>query len=130
MVPLPSGTTDDGLLAYIDRWAALLEAEDYEGAFRHTAHNEWMHWSPSLIHEVIKRYGDARPSQRVTLEGRPSDVSQTKKVTRYPSRRPGGDGYIWYDLNIDGLATDLTATFSLARTREGIVVTLDDIHVM
>ena len=130
MIPLPPGATDDDLVRYIDRWAELLEAEDYEGAFAHTAHNRWMNWSPSLIREVIKRYGDERPSQRVTLEGRPTDVSQTKKVTWSPARRPGGDGYIWYDLNIDGLATDLTATFSLMRTREGIVISLDDIHVM
>ena len=39
-------------------------------------------------------------------------------------------GVIWYDLNIDGFVTDLTATFDLFETPEGISVQLNDIHVM
>ena len=41
-----------------------------------------------------------------------------------------GIGEIWYDLNIDGVTTDLTATFFIVRDRAGIKIVLSDIHVM
>ena len=41
-----------------------------------------------------------------------------------------GIGEIWYDLNIDGVTTDLTATFFIVHDRAGIKVMLSDIHVM
>ena len=37
---------------------------------------------------------------------------------------------IWYDLNIDGVASDLTATFRVVRGRDGLTIYLNDIHVM
>ena len=130
MIPLPADATDADLLRHIDRWAALLEAEDYSAAYRHTGHDASMKWTPELIRFVIKGYGEARESQRVTVGGRPTDVRQSKEVTRWPSPRAAGIGVIWYDLNIDGLATDLTATFWIVPTPAGIILRLNDIHVM
>lgn len=56
-------------------------------------------------------------------------------VTRQPStalgdNRYGEVGEIWYDLNIDGVASDLTATFRVVHVPEGLIVRLNDIHVM
>ena len=130
MQPLPSTVSDAELIQFIDAWAAHLEREDYDAAFRHTEHVAHMGWTPALIREVIKAYGDGLPTQRVTVAGVPSDVSQQKHATRWPAPRPRGIGEIWYDLNIDGVATDLTATFFIVRERAGIKVVLGDIHVM
>jgi hypothetical protein len=39
-------------------------------------------------------------------------------------------GEIWYDLNIDGVVSDLTATFRVVRVPGGLVMRLNDLHVM
>ncbi|HVE78056.1 MAG TPA: hypothetical protein VNA89_04295 [Gemmatimonadaceae bacterium] len=130
MTPLRRDASDADLLAYVDRWAALLEAEDYEAAFALTDHDPIAGWAPELLREVIKGYAEASTSQKVTLEGQPTDVRQRKEVTRWPVPRPAGIGQIWYDLNIDGRATDLTATFWIVATPDGLVLRLADIHVM
>jgi len=127
---LPISATDEDLLKFIDGWAALLEMEDYEGAFTYVGHVPEMNWTPQLIKEVVKAYGEMDCRQKVTVQGVPTDTSQRKKVTRWETRRPAGIGYIWYDLNIDGHASDLTALFDLDTDGDGLVVKLDDIHVL
>jgi hypothetical protein len=130
MAPLPAAVTDVDLIAFIDRWAALLEREDYDAAFAFTDHIPEMRWTPALVREVIKSYGEARPDQRVTVDGVPTDISQRKRVDRWPTNAHGCFGEIWYDLNIDGEASDLTATFALKWADGGVTVHLNDIHVM
>jgi len=131
MVPLPETVSDADLIAFADRWAALLEQEDYEAAYEFTAHDQYHGWTPALIREVIKSYGEARPDQRVTVAGVPSDISQRKEVDRWKPQNSAGEvGEVWYDLNIDGVASDLTATFRLVRVPGGFLVRLSDIHVM
>lgn len=122
--------TDDELVQFVDGWARLMEAEDYDAAFAYTSHSRYMHWSPKLLREVVKAYDQALPTQRVTVDGVATDISQRKDVNRYPGPRPSGIGYIWYDLNIDGVVSDLTATFDIQVDGEGLVVVLDEIHVM
>jgi hypothetical protein len=126
----PANASDEDLLRFIDGWARLMESEDYVGAFQYTAHDPYMRWTPDLIREVIKAYDESDPAQKVTLDGQPTDVHQRKEVTRWPESRPGGIGEIWYDLNIDGYVSDLTATFSVQAGPEGLTVVLGDIHVM
>ena len=128
--PLPYPTSDTDLLRFIDGWAALMEHEDYEGAFAYTDHTPEMGWSPSLLREIVKAYGHAQPDQKVTLAGVPSDVSQRKEVTYWRENRFGEIGEIWYDLNIDGVASDLTATFRIVRGALGLSIRLNDVHVM
>ena len=130
MKPLPSNSSDEALIAYIDRWAALLEKEEYDAAFATTDSEPEMRWTADLIRQVIKAYGDCSPSQRVTLEGKPTDISQRKMVSRWPKNRGGYIGQIWYDLNIDGLASDLTATFGIVAVDHGLILRLNDVHVM
>ena len=130
MAPLPAAVSGSDLIAFIDRWAALLEREDYEAAFAFTDHIPEMRWTPALIRSVIKGYGEARPGQKVTVDGIATDISQRKEVDRWPTNAHGCFGEIWYDLNIDGQASDLTATFALAWADGGVVVKLNDIHVM
>ena len=130
MKPLPTTASDEELLRFIDSWVSLLEAEDYEAAFSYTEHDLGMGWTPELIREVIKSYGGAKPWQRVTLAGQPTDVSQRKQVLRLEPNAIGEVGVIWYDLNLDGIVSDLTATFHLCLSSKGLLVRLNDIHVM
>jgi hypothetical protein len=130
MAHLPRTASDQDLIRFIDRWVELLEREDYLAAFRHTEHIPNMNWSPELIREVIKGYTEADPDQKITLAGRPTDVTQKKEVTRWKPSRHGAIAEIWYDLNIDGHATDLTATFHVFVAKDGLVIKLSDIHVM
>lgn len=130
MAHLDRDATDEDLVHFIDQWAALMEKEDYVGAYRHTAHIPEMRWTPELLRDVVKLYDQCLPDQKVTVEGLPTDIRQRKEVTRWKEDRPRGVGYIWYDLNINGYASDLTATFTLTTDPEGLVVSLDDIHVM
>ena len=127
---LPLNTSDADLIAFADRWASLLESEDYAAAFALTRHDPAMQWTPDLIRDAIKSYGDANPNQRVTLVGKPTDISQRKNVDRWELTEHGTVGEIWYDLNIDGLASDLTATLTVVQYSNGLAIELDDIHVM
>jgi hypothetical protein len=129
--PLPESTTDADLIAFVDRWAALMEREDYAAAHAFTEHDRYHGWTPDLMRLVVKSYGEARPDQRVTVEGVPGDVRQRKAVDRWePPDQPDECAEIWYDLNIDGVASDLTATFRVVRGPDGLRVRLNDIHVM
>ena len=130
MKPLPLNSSDQDLIDYVDQWAKLLEKEDYKAAWSFTQQAPSMRWTPELIEKVIKSYGDALPTQKATFIGKPTDISQRKEVTRWPQKRPRGKGDIWYDVNIDGYASDLTATFYILEKDGGLVIELDDIHVM
>ena len=130
MTPLPADITDAELIAFTDGWATLLEAEDYQAAYNYTDHIREMQWTPELIRDAIKGYGDADPDQRVTVAGASTDVTQRKDVDRWPANAYGSVGEVWYDLNINGEVSDLTATLVLHEAEEGLTVQLNDIHVM
>jgi len=130
MAHLPKSAPDEELIRFVDHWAALMEKEDYHAAFAFTGHVPEMKWTAELIGEVVKAYGHAKPGQKVTVAGKPADVEQRQKVTRWKRNRHGVVGEIWYDLNIDGLASDLTATFDICEENDGLTIRLNDIHVM
>jgi len=127
---LPKDASDAAIIAVIDIWAELLEAEDYEAAFATTEHDPAMRWTPVLIREVIQQYGDAKPGQKVTLVGKPTDISQRKEVAWFAESTHGIVGAAWYDLNINGFASDLTASFDIQSNDQGLSLVLNDIHVM
>ena len=118
------------ILAAVDQWAALLETEEYEAAFNATEHDTQMGWTPALVREIIMLYGDAELGQKVTVKGKPTDISQRKDVRRFSRNSHGFVGHVWYDLNINGFASDLTATFGLRAVSGGLALVLEDIHVM
>jgi hypothetical protein len=127
---LPLNASDADLIAFADRWAVLMESENYVAAYALTEHDPHMKWTSTLLGEVIKAYGDASPSQKVTLYGKPADITQRKKVYRWERNACDAVGQIWYDVNIDGFASDLTATFTIIQRPDGLAIELDDIHVM
>ena len=130
MMLLLQTASNEDLIRFVDEWAALMEAEDYTAAFNFTAHDPYMKWTPELIRQVIKSYDACLPNQKITVKGLPTDIEQRKEVTRWPSIRNGSIGEIWYDLNIDGYTSDLTATFAIKIGTDGLTIELGDIHVM
>lgn len=122
--------TDEDLIRVVDAWVSLLEAEDYEAAFNVADPDPPQRWTPELLRRVIKSYGESDPAQRATVLGVPSDVSQRKEVDRWPVNARGTVGEVWYDLNIDGVASDLTATFDVLALPDGLGLRLHDVHVM
>jgi hypothetical protein len=127
---LPNDATDATILAAVDGWAALLEAEQYDAAFAATDHDPAMGWTPDLIRQVIAQYDDAEPGQKVTVDGKPTNVTQRKSVQRFAENKLGFVGHVWYDLNINGFVSDLTATFGIRAETGGLALVLDAIHVM
>ena len=130
MIPLPHTSSDKDLVEVVHQWVRLLEAEKYDEAFALTEHEENSGWNPSYIKQFIEGYGDAEPGQRVTFEGKPTDISQRIEVTRWAKNAYGAIGEVWYDLNINGFVSDITATFSVYSVQTGLVLKLNDIHVM
>jgi len=128
MIILPITSTDAEIIAAMDAWVTKLEVEDYTGAMAMVECDPG--WSDDLLRQIIKAYGDALPTQRVTLEARPTDVSQRKAVDRWDDAPDGAFGELWYDLGIDGLTSDLTATFRILPRDGGLVFHFNDVHVM
>ncbi|MCB1098242.1 MAG: hypothetical protein KDN22_21905 [Verrucomicrobiae bacterium] len=87
-------------------------------------------WTPELIRKIIQSYGEENSSQRATLEAAATDIHQRKNVDRWDDAPNRSLGEVWYDLGIDGQASDLTATFTIRERDGGLVLILNDVHVM
>jgi len=52
------------------------------------------------------------------------------EVERFDSPTPAGDiGEVWFDLPLNGVWSDLTATFAIYPLEDKIVLALNQIHV-
>ncbi len=127
---LPSHSSDQQLLEIVHEWVRLLEADKYGEAFSLIAPMPDTGWTPDFLKEFVAGYGDEEPGKHVTLEGKSTDISQRIKVTRWAQNSSSEIGEVWYDLNINGFATDITATFSIFVVSDGMVLKLNDVHVM
>ena len=130
MDPMPATATDADIIAVVDRWAALLEADDYQAACNLISLAEGIGWTPDTMRSAVQSYDEARPGQKVTLVGLPTDVTQRKDIDPWEPPRADVLGEVWYDLNIDGFASDLTATFDIVAEPAGLLLRLCDLHVM
>lgn len=79
MPHLPHSASDNELVEFIDKWAFLLELEDYITAYEFTSHGSQMRWTPKLIRMLIKEYGEFRPKQKVTVFGAATTLYSEKK---------------------------------------------------
>ncbi|MCP4711735.1 MAG: hypothetical protein GY869_24210 [Planctomycetes bacterium] len=59
-----------------------------------------------------------------------TDITQCKEVDRWEPNELNEIGEVWYDLNMDGLASALTVTFRIKDREDGFILCLNDIHVM
>lgn len=107
MAHLPYDATDEDILAFIDEWVKLLEAEDYDRAFVYTAHAAGTKLTPAKFRDHVKlqaslhasnfdsAYGEIKPPHRVTLKGIPTPMTQVKNVDRWPKNARGLVGEVW-----------------------------------
>ena len=141
MAHLPYDATNDEIIAFVDEWVKLLEAEDYDRAFSYTAHAAGSKMTPSSFRDHIKlqasfhascfdsAYGEINPLHRVTLHGTPTHMSQVKDVGRWPKNARGLVGEVWYNLNLDGFVTEYTALFDILDDGNGLTIALLDVGV-
>jgi hypothetical protein len=142
---LVATASNEEIIGLIDQWASLLEQEKYEDAYSFFEAEPF--WSAALIKEIVQAYGD-EPNSKVTLLNNGTSVDgagnigpgkQRKEVEWYSEKRSLEEGIgwfdenrgdVWYDLNINGLVSDLTATFNLEKRDGRVHVILQDIHMM
>ncbi|MBD2767890.1 hypothetical protein IC235_08285 [Hymenobacter sp. BT664] len=130
-VALSSDASKAQIIAFIDRWVSLLVQKKYDEVLALIVAEPG--WRPALIEEVSNSYGDA--ANRVTLlnNGTALDGAGNSEIGRPRKEVDWHDderGDVWYDLNINGLSSDLTATFDLVRRAGRMHLILQDIHVM
>ena len=129
---LVATASDEDIIRFIDQWVSLLAAEKYAEAGLYLDTEPF--GSVELIREIIKSYGDVTDN-RVTLLNNGTALDGAGNIGAARQRKEVSwvdetSGDVWYDLNINGLVSDLTATFELKRQSGQIHVTLQDIHVM
>lgn len=135
VVRLPASASDAEVLAIVERWAGFLAVEDYEGAYGMTAHEPYFRWTPRLLREVIEGYGLPDPHPDGPFKVSPLETAkggpEPRREVSYddPPRPNGAVGGVWFDLPLNGEWSDLTATFSIHRLDEEIVLSLNEVHV-
>jgi hypothetical protein len=72
----------------------------------------------------------ATDAELIALVDQWAALLEREEVDRWKPNPRGEVGEIWYDLNIDGVASDLTATFRIVRVPGGLELRLNDVHVM
>jgi hypothetical protein len=136
MVILPETATDKEIIEAVDGWVSLLEKKAYEAACASVDSVGWVLTAQLLRSLIEDGWDDAPTKHRVTLAGvpRPTAIdgfvaTQRKDVHRHEPNDGGEVIDIWYDLNIDGVVSDLTATFRLVRVPHGLMLRFYDICV-
>ena len=130
---LPLNTTDDELLGFVEMWIDDLARGDFAGAFARTKHDAYYAWTPELLESVIAGYGLPEPhpsgthyvvTSRAAARGR----AHTRTVEREDASSPIV-ARLYHDLPLNGEWSDLTASFRVERTPDGLDVILEEIHV-
>jgi hypothetical protein len=123
---LPNPATDEQIMALADEWAALVAAGDFDAAYALSAQSEHNNFTAQMIREVIEDYraSGEEDSDDVGRNGQPC-----REFTRWDLTREYCLGYIWYDLDVDGKLSYLTADFYVVLKPEGVVIELYEIHV-
>ena len=134
MKTLPLEASDEEILEAVRQWVGLLIEERYKEAcdlMVNPAHNLW-HWSPQFLEETIRSYGfspDKPEIYRVTsLEEATGDHEPSHNVHRY--YEGGLEGYVWFDLPLNGEWSDLTAIITFRPINGKLALELESIEVM
>jgi len=132
---LTASASDQEILAVARDWAHALAAQDYERAYAVTAHDPYYAWSASLIRQVVEGYGfpekqPAGPFRVTPLGDAKGGPRPRHKVRRYEKKAPNNAvAEAWFDLPLNGVWSDLTATFAVYPIGDELVLCLNEIHV-
>ena len=136
-----SSRTDAAVLDLIERWIALLVEERFEEAVAMLGPSGT--WTSDLLATVIQNYGSVEPRDDWHAFSVTAPMATTKggdsrfevvwcnpPVTHRLDYAPDLLGHARYDLPLDGVWSDVTASFDVLELAEGAVLALDDVHVM
>jgi hypothetical protein len=132
--------TDKAVRSAIERWVGLLVEQRYDEAMAMLAPSAT--WTPDLLATVIRNHGSVQPRE----DGRVFSVTpiaaaagegprfevvwHDPPVTNRLDYAPNLLAHARYDLPLDAQWGDVTATFEVVDLAEGVVLALDDVHVM
>lgn len=140
---LPTDVSDDQILALCREWAELVAADWLDDALRllwvPPDYDPSQHWTPESLRTYIENYGSWEPLTDGSRWRITSFVSVRLPADR-PAFRPVADvfrdgrntraGRVDVDLPLNGEWSDLTAQFEFRPVRDGIAVSLYDLHVL
>jgi hypothetical protein len=120
------------IISAIDQWIGLLSQRKFAEALAIISSEPF--WNAELLAEIIDSYDDGEHNQ-VTLTNDGTSIDGAGNISLFKQRKEvdwfdGERGAVWYDLNINGRVSDLTATFDLERSTEHLFLRLHDIHMM
>ncbi len=133
MKTLPAEASDQEILDTVREWVEFLAEERYDEAYHffvNTEHNP-RNWSPQLLKTVIQTYGfhDKREFHRVTpVEKTTGGVKPRHDIHRDDDNDQ--QGFIWFDLPLDGKWSDLTAVLTFHANNKRLSIELESIEVM
>lgn len=130
--------TNDAVRSIIENWVRLLAELRFHDAMAMLAPSK--DWTAELLAAVIRNYGFIEP----LASGRTFAVTPIEsavgagprfEVTWFDTaveRRPDDArvGFAQYDLPLSDEWSDVTATFDILDSGDGLVLFLDDVHVM
>ena len=121
------------MLALVERWVELLAADRFDDALALLAPRP--DWTVKLLKTVIGNYGFIEPRG----DGKTFTVSP---IAAAKGDRPRAElvwldrerndllGYVCFALPLNGEWSDVTALFDLLASPSGVVLALDDVHVL
>jgi hypothetical protein len=142
-----SERTAEAVRVVVEQWVGLLVERKYAEALALLATRRPLldppstetGWTPELLAQVIQNCSLVQPREdRRTFAVTPIATAMGDgprfEVTWF--ERPVGCGWgasvghAHYDLPLNGAWSDVTATFDILDTEEGLALALDDVHVM
>ncbi|WP_324672036.1 hypothetical protein [Hymenobacter sp. GOD-10R] len=141
-IKLSHEASDEDLLDAVRAWVRLLASERYDEAYQYTYQDPYFEWSPDLIKSMIYGYGlpyiDGEEVFKVTpiALAVENGSSPRAEVFFHMPRKHRIDqtlvvvvAEIWFDLPLNGVWSDLTATFDVLFIPDCVSLELQEIHV-
>lgn len=134
MKTLPLDASDADVLEVVREWVGLLAEERYRDAcdFLFQEGDDPHAWTPELIETLITNYGSLYSyDENMAFKITPLNDTQGEPgydIERFEEGRP--EGYVLFDLPLNGHWSDLTAIFDLSVINSELVLELSSIEVM
>ena|SRR5215831_1817862 len=126
---LPLSATDKDILDVAREWTDLLATDAYDRALELV--DPGPNWTPSLLRSVISNYGSVQPrTDHMAFRVTARDAARGEPAPRHHVDRRNNRIAVWFDLPLNDAWSDLTATFDVVENSGGLVLRLDDVHVM
>jgi len=138
MLMFPLTATDEQLLQAVESWVGLLAKKNYNEAFEALYRQSPLDdgWSPALIRSLVENHGSPKPCRDGSIHN-VTPIAETSGGRPHPYRKAyrfeeedGVEGYIHFDLPLDGAWSDVTAVFDIWKSGDKLVLHLESMHVL